>query len=531
VTNLFDAALDGDTPQVQALLGEHPDLVNAENERKRTALHYAAREGHAGTVRVLLEAGADPNCVVYPNKEITNPRTLADARGHEAVVAVFDQWVEAHLPSTASGLGTTLCAAVRAHDRGRVDGLLSEPEAMRPTDADGNTALHVAAEVGWRSLVLDCLDRGADPDARNRRDLAPVHAALSKHPFEALPDLVTAGLLLGRGAAWDLWVASALGDVDAIERLAADAPSDIHRDHPSYPLTIAAHAGQQAAVRRLLDLGADPDAPRMLPGATPYREIGAPVHFATLHNHIAVVRTLLEAGANPNTTLMAAGSAPSSAYQSGFDELADLLFRHGGVPDTGACLARGNRAAVLQAFRYDATAASKQLLGCGDPDIVACCLRYSPQLTPREQFILIFNYMRLNNDDMDEARHRAAIIRQLLEYGLDPNVKDQESMSLLHRAVGCMWRGRWMNSQDVMIEFSRTLLDGGADINAKDDDLQSTPIAWHARYGHDKVVEYLLSQGAAQDLPDDEAWTTPKAWAARAGHEHVLAVLQAEGAS
>ena len=119
MTNLFDAALDGDTPQVQALLGEHPDLVNAENERKRTALHDAAREGHAGTVRVLLEAGADPNYVVYPNKEITNPRTLADARGHEAAVAVFDQWVEEHLPSTASGLGTTLCAAVRAHDRGR----------------------------------------------------------------------------------------------------------------------------------------------------------------------------------------------------------------------------------------------------------------------------------------------------------------------------------------------------------------------------------------------------------------------------
>ena len=139
--------------------------------------------------------------------------------------------------------------------------------------------------------------------------------------------------------------------------------------------------------------------------------------------------------------------------------------------------------------------------------------------------------MRLNNDDMDEAQHRAAIIRQLLEYGLDPNVKARETLSLLHRAVGCMWRGRWMNSQDVMVEFSCTLLDGGADINAKDDDLQSTPIAWHARYGHDKVVEYLLSQEAAQDLPDDEAWTPPKAWAARAGHEHVLAVLQAEGAS
>ena len=85
--DLFSADISGDTGLVASLLSEDPKLVHAVNERKRTALHYAAREGHADVVRTLLQSGADPYCVIYPNKEITLPRTLAWARGHDQVVA------------------------------------------------------------------------------------------------------------------------------------------------------------------------------------------------------------------------------------------------------------------------------------------------------------------------------------------------------------------------------------------------------------------------------------------------------------
>ena len=87
-----------------------------------------------------------------------------------------------------------------------------------------------------------------------------------------------------------------------------------------------------------------------------------------------------------------------------------------------------------------------------------------------------------------------------------------------------------MNSQEVMIEFTRVLLDHGADINARDDDLKSTPMAWHARYGHDEVVAYLLSRGAAAELPDDQPWATPMAWARKSGHAGIAALLNDKGA-
>jgi ankyrin repeat protein len=223
---------------------------------------------------------------------------------------------------------------------------------------------------------------------------------------------------------------------------------------------------------------------------------------------------------------MATPNAASEAYKRGYEDIAADLFSYGGIPDANACLARGNYAAVLQGFLYDPEVASKQLLTLGNPDLVRTCLQHEPKFTPSEQFKILFDYMRLNSSDIQRARERAQIMNMLLDYGFDPNLRDQENMSLLHRAVGCMWRGRWMNSQDVMIVFTDILLDHGADINAKDDDLKSTPLAWHARYGHEQVVGFLLSRGAATNLADDEPWATPLAWAQKKGHEGITALFQ-----
>jgi ankyrin repeat protein len=62
---------DGRTPLMHAVLGEHPNLevisilidrgadVNASDNKKWTALHFAAQSQNAEVVRVLLQAGAD----------------------------------------------------------------------------------------------------------------------------------------------------------------------------------------------------------------------------------------------------------------------------------------------------------------------------------------------------------------------------------------------------------------------------------------------------------------------------------------
>jgi ankyrin repeat protein len=69
------------------------------------------------------------------------------------------------------------------------------------------------------------------------------------------------------------------------------------------------------------------------------------------------------------------------------------------------------------------------------------------------------------------------------------------------------------------------ILDRGADINQRDNEFESTPLAWAARVGRAEMIELLLFRGALQSIPDDEPWSMPAAGARRHGHSHILKLL------
>ena len=58
--DLFRAAMAGDVPRLRELLAQLPD-VDASDNLGNTALHAAVRGDRQEVVRVLLEAGADPD--------------------------------------------------------------------------------------------------------------------------------------------------------------------------------------------------------------------------------------------------------------------------------------------------------------------------------------------------------------------------------------------------------------------------------------------------------------------------------------
>jgi ankyrin repeat protein len=165
-----------------------------------------------------------------------------------------------------------------------------------------------------------------------------------------------------------------------------------------------------------------------------------------------------------------------------------------------------------------------EFLGCvlakGDPDLLELYLDSDPTVPDRMHSWSGVTYPR-----------SPALVRRLLDRGLDPNRPDWLGKTFLH---ACAENG----DRSVSAVF----LDAGADINAREVEFQGTPLAAAVRSCCEAVdprqaqrlrrmIEFLLKRGAATNLPDDEPWATPLAWATRRGHGNLVELLRQHGAT
>jgi hypothetical protein len=89
------AASEGDIATLRRLLERNPSLARAEYWYAPAA-HFAAREGHAEAVQLLLDTGADPE------RNGLNDRTLiqmARERGHEQIARMLERARDESSPS------------------------------------------------------------------------------------------------------------------------------------------------------------------------------------------------------------------------------------------------------------------------------------------------------------------------------------------------------------------------------------------------------------------------------------------------
>lgn len=128
--NVFEAAATGRTDRVRALVAADSKLANAYAPDGFFPLGLAAFFGHAETVSVLLEAGADPNAAAH-NQLKAAPIHSAAAAGRADIVKM----------------------------------LLERGANANARQQQGFVALHTAAFEGKLEIARLLLDHGADPNA------------------------------------------------------------------------------------------------------------------------------------------------------------------------------------------------------------------------------------------------------------------------------------------------------------------------------------------------------------------------------
>src|SRR5262245_41516381 len=92
-TRLHEAAKEGDVAAARALLARRPEIVDLMRDGpggfEIRAIHIAVMNRDVEMTRLLLEAGADTRGGIYPNRDATSPRTIAEERGYDEIVAMM----------------------------------------------------------------------------------------------------------------------------------------------------------------------------------------------------------------------------------------------------------------------------------------------------------------------------------------------------------------------------------------------------------------------------------------------------------
>jgi ankyrin repeat protein len=350
----------------------------------------------------------------------------------------------------------------------------------------------------------------SEPDGPHPATLADAQLVLAReHGFDSWPKLKHHILLIQRPAdfheptwganTWEFFTAVYEGDKGRVRSMLRNEPW-LARAEYAYlqPLHYAVKGGRIDMVQLLLEAGANP-----LAEGWSGRPLGddTPLARARDREQPEIIRLLEEAAAKPLAELPPRPEPPPDPL----DEIERAMSKCGHTGNIKGALA------LLEQYPNLAYAGLYEAVHQGHTKLARILLEHGADPTKPWRwscwFTPLMHSLRYNRPNYEMAT-------MLMDHGVTANDANGMGMTILHILVslGTPPAVSW-------------ILDRGADINRRDNEFDSTPLAWAARVGRAEMIELLLSRGALRTLPDDEPWSVPAAWARRRGHTDILKLL------
>lgn len=537
-TPLHLAAFGENPSAVTLLLAAGADLT-ARNNMGVTPLHMVVDNEGAEVVTALLEAGADINAgagsegtpLLHALSTNYWGGYLRWETSDAPINALLEAGADVNAPDSAGK--TPLLSSIGFRRRGPTLAdlpirLLAQGADPDLPDGQGWTPLHAAAAGEGAAVIRALLEAGADPHALTDDGSSPLHAAAISGKPEAV------NLLIGAGAdpngmtdslrtplhhairhprlAWSAYRGDTLWSRRAFALLDAGADPHVRTEDGDTPLHLLT-SGQRfdaGLVSRLVRAGADVNA-RNHKGQTP-------LHMARARDRFAAVRQLLELGADPEARDSAGRVADPLCYWSPRP-----------WPYGNAWVARIPAESVQGCLESGIPVDTRDEEGA---TFLARMISSGPCCTDFENVLSVFVAAGADVNASDTAGitplHRASandlpgVISALLDAGADPTARDSQGSTPLHAVVAGAWS--WAA---VPVSSVRLLAAAGADLNARNNDGE-TPFDIARSRNATATVQILIELGADPAAASGADIAPDPAACEQWGTESFFAVASAE---
>ncbi|KLU88296.1 hypothetical protein MAPG_07283 [Magnaporthiopsis poae ATCC 64411] len=453
-TALHLAAQNGYVAVAQLLLDSYPASINLVDNRGRTPVAWASRNGHQAVAELLIARGAD---------------TLREDSSkwialHWATMGGYAELTRVLLSLTPgperAHRNRALMLAAEAGRIGIIRMLLdddsSESAGVDGRDEEGKTPVTFSVSLGYVEAVRVFLEKGADVNALDADQNAPLHWAIA--------GVSMTRLLLGNGAR-------------------VNAKNDLGKT----ALHWAVREGREEVAKVLIEAGADVKVAD--------KNNFTPLHSASLVGLEGIARLLLANGARVDVKDVDGWTPLHCAVLRKHDTVVDLLMaQNNDGPQIVTQMTELLQDGALQAM-WDDTAQAKS-----EGSTVVSGLRYAAATRDAEMVLALLEN-GADIDAMDDVGAWTAltvaarlchlgVMELLLQNGVAVNKPDRHGQTALHHAV-CHKEG---------LDLVRLLLENGADIEAKA--YRWTPLLLAGNLWQPDNAAYLASKGADVNAED-----------------------------